>query len=264
LKRTMWFLSLLLSLSSSFSVQAQQPSMVLYDNFNQRFLSPTKWATSSPCFTWTVLDCVREIQNGELRLAVRGYGKKDSNEGSQYGESELHFIRPTPIRSIAAQLVIRRTNALGCAANPDGSHAHALIAGSFFNSGSGNAADDVQAFLIFDRYSSDPQGVSAAQAFMSWQGQFFGGVSLGSVSLGQTIIAHLQWDRPNHQFVASWTDVDTGIVTQALMPYTMSDTAPPVAPDKLLGVRAFTPNCLGTKMLSTDMETTFDDVMIGR
>src|SRR4029077_20536949 len=101
---------------------------------------------------------------------------------------------------------------------------------------------------------------SAAQPFMSWQVQFFGGVSLGTVSLGQTIIAHLQWDRPNHQFVASLTDVDTGIVTQAPMPYTISDTTPPAAPDKLLGVRVFTPNCLGTKLLSADMETTFDDV----
>jgi hypothetical protein len=265
MKRTI-MLGLVFFLCFSFRAQAQQSSLdfVLYDNFNQQFLSPAKWATSSPCFTWSVLECVREIQNGELRLAVRGYGAVNSNLGTQYGESELHFIKPTPIRSIATQLVVRRTSALGCPANPQGSHAHALLAGSFFNSGSGSATDDVQAFLIFDRFSTDPVGVLAAQAFMFWQGQFFGGVSLGTVRVGQNVIAQLQWDQANHQFLASWTDVDTGVVTQASMPYAMSDTARPAAPDKLMGVRAFTANCLGTKMLSVGMEATFDDVIVGR
>src|SRR5213075_220997 len=57
---------------------AQQSSFVLYDNFNRQFLDTNKWAPSSPCFTWTVLECVREIQNGQLRLAVRGTGATDS------------------------------------------------------------------------------------------------------------------------------------------------------------------------------------------
>jgi hypothetical protein len=202
----------------SVRVQAQQSSghLVLYDNFDGKFLDPTKWATSSPCFTWTVLDCAREIQDGKLRLAVRGYGAVNSNQGSQYGESELHFINPTPITSIAAQVVVRRTSALGCAANTDGSHAHALIAGTFFNSGSGDPADDVQAFLIFDRYSSDPVGVTSAEAFLHWQGQFFGGIGLGTVNVGQKVIAELTWDQPNHRFVASVTDLATGTVTSGM------------------------------------------------
>jgi hypothetical protein len=58
-----------------FSAQAQSSQeLSLYDNFNQQFLNPNRWATSSPCFTWSVLECVREIQNGQLRLAVRGAG----------------------------------------------------------------------------------------------------------------------------------------------------------------------------------------------
>jgi hypothetical protein len=251
-----------------FSLIALTPSAVaqgaspVYDNFNQKFLDPTKWATSSPCFTWTVLECVREIQDGQLRLAVRGYGAVDSNQGSQYGESELHFIDPTPIRSIASQLVIRRTSALGCAANPEGAHAHALIQGTFFNSGSGDPTDDVQGLLIFDRYSSDPVGVASAEAFLHWQGQFFGFVDLGTVNVGQRVIAQLTWDQRNHRFVASWTDVATGNVTRASIPYTMSDTMAAAAPDKLLGVRTFTPNCVGRSMLFVDMEALFDNVVV--
>ncbi len=247
-----------------FSLQAQaQESSVLYDNFNQTFLDPTKWATSSPCLFQSVLECVREIQNGKLRLEVRGYGATNSNQGVQFGESALHFINPTPIRGIATQLVVRRTSALGCSANTgEGSHAHALLSGSFFNSGSGNPADDVQAFLIFDRFSSDPEGVLTVVAFLQWQGQFFGNVDLSTVNVGQTVIARLTWDQRNHRFVASWTDVNTGRMVQAFMPYTMPDTAPPAASNKFLGVRTFTPNCVGTQMLFAFMEATFDNVVI--
>lgn len=248
------------------SAEAQSPQeLSLYDNFNQQFLNPNKWATSSPCFTWSVLECVREIQNGQLRLAVRGYGATDSNQGNQYGESELHFTNPTPIKSIATQLIVRRTSALGCPANTGVSAGtQAILQGNFFNSGSGDPADDVQALLFFNHLPTDPQGVLTAVALLHWQGQFFGGVELGTVNVGQKITAQLTWDKRNHQFVAAWTDVATGNPTQAFMPYSMQDRTPPAASDKLLGVRVFTPNCVGTHMLFSDMEATFDNVMIGK
>jgi hypothetical protein len=94
-------------------------SFVLYDNFNRQFLDPNKWGPSSPCFTWTVLECVREIQNGQLRLAVRGAGATDSNSGNQYGESQLVFKNPSRIKSISTQLTIRRTSATSCPASAE-------------------------------------------------------------------------------------------------------------------------------------------------
>jgi hypothetical protein len=42
------------------------------------------------------------------------------------------------------------------------------------------------------------------------------------------------------------------------------DTTPPAASFKLLGVRTFTPNCVGTRALFAYMEATFDDVQIGK
>ena len=262
-KRTV---TLVLSLFVCLSFPAQAQNFVPYDSFNGTFINPSKWSTfPGGCPSFSVLECVREIQNAQLRLAVRGYGATDSNEGSQFGASELHFINPTPIKAISIQLVVRRTSALGCPANSgEGSHAHALLSGSFFNSGSGNPADDVQAFIIFDRFSSDPTGVTSAQAFLFWQGQFFGGVGLGNVKVGQEVIARLMWDQTHHQFVASWTNVDTGSGVQAAMPYTIPDTTPPAASFKLLGVRTFTPNCVGTRALFAYMEATFDDVQIGK
>jgi hypothetical protein len=258
---------LLASLSRMVYAQQRSSNLVLYDNFDdERFLDPAKWSPYGLC-SWSVLECVREIQEDRLRLAVRNYGGTNSTQGVQYGGSEMHFTNPTPIRSIATEFTVRRTSSLGCPANSTflpNSHAHTILQGNFFNSGSGNSADDVQGLFIFDHQSSDPQGVLTVGAFMQWQGQFFGFVGLGTTVVGQKVIAELTWDQPSHQFVASWTDVATGTITQVPLPYTMPDTTPPAAPDKLIGVRTWAPNCLGTQMLVTDMDATFDRVWIGK
>lgn len=238
--------------------------LIPYDNFTQRFLDPTKWSTFGACFTFSFLECVREIQNGQLRLAVRNYGSTSSNNGNQYGPSELHFINPRPIKAFAAHLTVRRTSGQSCPANLGvTSGAHAILQGTFFNSGSGNPNDDVQALLIFNHLATDPEGSLNAAAFMHWQGQFFGFVGLGPLKVGQRIAAQLAWDQPHAQFVASWTDLATGRTTSAALPYTMSDTTPAAAPDKSIGVRTFAPNCIGPTMLVADMEATFGDVTIG-
>ena len=239
------------------------PPLTRYDNFNQKFLDPNKWATSSPCFTWNVLECVREIQNGQLRLAVRGFGTNDSNQGGQYAESELHFPRPATIKSIATQLVVRRVGASVCPGNTAQTGGHAILQGTFFNSGSGDPNDDVQALLLFNNSPPDQPGVLSAGALLHWQGQFYGFGDLGTVNIGQKINAQLAWDKRNHRFVASLTDPASGIVTQEFMPYDMPDTMPAAAPDKLLGARVFPQNCIGNQGSVADIEATFDNVMVG-
>lgn len=254
-------LGLTVSVSLSRKVYAQQPSnLVLYDNFeDERFLDPSRWIPNSACFLGSTLECVREIQEDRLRLALRNYGATDSNQGTQFDLSEVHFTNPARIRSIAAELTVRRASTASCPTNPGVAHAETLIIGRFFNSGSGNADDDVEAFLSFEHFTPDAEGVIEVGAFLHWQGRFFGDVGLGRVNVGQKIIAQLSWDQPHHQFVASWTDVVTGTVTQALLPYTMPDTTT----DKLLGVRGFPLNCVGTQTTFADVEAAFDKVWIG-
>jgi len=253
----------------SCSVQAQESkNLVTYDKFGHSFIDPSKWSGWPGCPSYpswfVVRECVREIQNGQLRLAVRGYGASDSNQGNQYGPSELYFLDPIPVTTIAANLTVRRSSAAPCSGNAgEGAHAHALLSGSFFNSGSGDSADDVQAFLIFDHDATYPDGTLVVDAFLFWQGQFFGGVDLGTTNVGDRVIAQLEWDQANHRFVASWTKVGSGSVTKASMPYTMPDTTPPAYPFKLLGVRTFSPNCIDTRTFA-DMEATFDNVMINQ
>ena len=243
---------------------AQQSSFVLYDNFNRQFLDTNKWAPSSPCFTWTVLECVREIQNGQLRLAVRGAGAMDSNSGNQYGESQLQFKNPARIKSISTQLTIRHTSAVSCPASADfNSGTQALVKGTFFNSGTGNPADDVEAFVLLNRLPTDPPGVLSVIGFLNWQGQFFDNIFLGTVTVGQHISLRLVWSQRTHQFVGSWTDLTSGTSTQQAMPYTMPDTSPAAVPYKILEAAVFTPNCIGTQAPLDDMEAIFDNVMVG-
>jgi len=198
-RKTAVLSNLLLAFIASLLTPAQltsaQSGLIMYDNFNQRFLNPSKWLTSSPCFTLTVLECAREIQNGHLRLEVRGYGATNSNTGNQYGESELHFLTPSRVRGIATQLTVRRTSAANCAASTDfNSGTQAILQGNFFNSGSGVPFDDVQALLFFNHLPTDPAGVLSAIAILNWQGQFFGGVELGTINVGQRVDAHLNWE----------------------------------------------------------------------
>src|SRR5437016_7018886 len=126
--------------------------LVLYDNFDERFLDPAKWSPSFGACGWHLLECVREIRDEKLRLAVRIYGTTSSNQDVQFGASELHFSNPTPVKGIATLLTVRRASSLPCPANATlyNSHAHAILQGNFFNSGSGNSDDDVQGLFIFD------------------------------------------------------------------------------------------------------------------
>lgn len=262
---TILALSFVLLVSLSHMLHAQQPpsNLVLYDNFDERFLDPSRWSLSGACASPSVLECVREIQDDKLRLAVRSYGATNSNHGNGFASSELHFANPIPIKTIAAALTVRQASGTGCPANTANSGGHAILQGSFFNSGTGNPNDDVQALLFFNHLATDRQGDLFGVALLHWEGQFFGGVGLGALSVGQKIVAQLSWDQPHSQFVASWTDVLTGKMTQVFLPYTMPDTTPPAAPDKLIGVRTFPPNCVGTQMTFADLDATFDTVWIG-
>jgi len=257
-------LGLGISLLPAQNVVGLGTSYAPYDNFHAPFLDPSRWSLYGACWTWNVLECVREIQNNSLRLEVKSFGATNSNDGIGYGFDELHFANPAPIRRIAAQLTVRRASVDACSANAGTQAGQSLIVGTFFNSGSGDPNDDVQAFLDIEHYAGDPPGQLDALGFLYWEGQFFGGVDLGHPSVGETLIAQLIWDQPNHQFVVSWTDANTGKMTQAFMPYSMPDLMQAAAPDRFLAVRTFAPNCVGGCMKSAFVETRFYNVWIGK
>ena len=153
-----------------------------------------------------------------------------------------------------------------CPANSDTQSVQNLIEATFFNSGSGDPSDDLQAFMDVEHPSTFPQGQFLVQGFMYWQGQFFGNVGLtGNPYVGETFVAQLSWDQPNHQFVLSWTDVASGRTNYGVMPYSgISDTTPAAAPQERFGVYTFAPNCVGTHMLSSYADSFVRNVWIGK
>jgi len=239
-------LGLVVSVCLSHKAYAQSSTnFVLYDNFDERFLSPLKWNTFGACFTSNrmELECVREIRDEQLRLAHRTFGQRDSDTGTQVGEASLFFANPATIKGITTDLVVRRTQESSCAANPQYLGTRAHIHAIFFNSGSRNSNDDVGAQFVFGRSFSDPQGQISVFSQIFQGNNYIGFIPLGTFNIGTPITATVIWDQPNHQFIASWTNRITQVKTETTMPYGYADTTPATDPSKRLSVVTFAANC---------------------
>jgi hypothetical protein len=241
---------------------AQTLTTTLYDDFNQSFVNPSKWSTNSACFTTNGLEqeCVREIQNGQLRLAHRNFGNRDTDQGFQFGSANVNFAHPARIKSITTEMTVIRSAESPCPANPDfGAAAH--IDATFFNTGSGNPNDDVGGHLAFGHTVSSPAGQIFVFGQISQGNNYFSYTPLGNVPIGTPVISTLTWDQPNHQFVVSWTNLVTNVKTEATMPYNFADTTPATNASKNLAVNTFPANCTA-KAAWVYMEATFDNVYI--
>lgn len=258
-----WAAFLLFSFCEQGTAQVQSsshPDLKLYDSFEGRFLNPEKWSSEWQCGSSSVMECDRGIVDHKLRLYVRAYGARDSNINIQYGESQLDLSANT-VTDISAHVIIRKTNSQGCTTSPGGgTHGQALIFGTYFNGGGGTANDDVQAFLQFDRFSTEPSGIVEAGGFLGYQGVFFDNVDLGPVAVGEHVIAELVWDRPNHRFIARVIHPDSGTTFEQTMPYMISDSSDAVSPLRSLSSRVFVENCTDVKTFA-DMDVAFDKVM---
>jgi hypothetical protein len=230
----------------------------LYDTFRDNFIDPSKWASASICSNAATFECVREVQDG-LRLAIRTYGARHSDTGIQFDTTFLNFKNPDSITSFGSGILASKASAAACTVNPAPSHAQLLLSGSFFNTGTGSVHDDVQAFLIIEQHSSNPNALVAA-SFLHTAGQFFGHGSLGTVELGKPVFASLRWDQLNHRFVFGLNQIGAPAVVVST-PYSLSDTTPPAAPSKFLGIRNFVPNCLAAPTVAY-MEARFNAVLV--
>jgi hypothetical protein len=135
----------------------------LYDDFNERWLSREKWETTLPNCWGNVLECVRQIRDGKLYLSVRNFGYSNSDTGIDYSESEVFFRNQRSVRSIAADVTVQNYLGKGCPTNnTDDNSTQVRMGGAFFNSGSGNAFDDVTAVIVFLADVSNPRAITVA------------------------------------------------------------------------------------------------------
>ena len=253
-----WLLAGIVAAQTSPS-RATETAGSLYDNFNQNFIDPSKWSAIWQCGS-PAMECVREIENGQLRLRVRAYGATDTNDGTQFANSAVNLTAAS-VKAISAQVVVRNSNPKDCAANAGVAHSQALVYGAFFNGGGGTAADDVIAYLQLDRYVATGSSTVEVGGFLQYQGQFFANIDLGPVNIGEKVMVGLQWDQPNHRFVAHLARPTYGTNVEQSMPYSISDTNAAVAPFKSLSANVFPPNCVGTA-IPADLDVSFDNVRV--
>src|SRR5215472_17277060 len=133
-----------------------------YDTFNHPWIDSSKWLDIGPwCAQGTTLECVREIQNGRLRLEIRNVGLTDSDIGFQFADSPQPFVNPNSIFSITADVQVGRVTVVPCPTNvtDQPTRAIAKIGASFFNTGSLDPADDVTDDVVFWVDASNPKYV---------------------------------------------------------------------------------------------------------
>ena len=244
----------------------QSGSIQLFDNFNAPWIDPTKWAAVPTCSatpfldttaSLNLVDCIRAIQNNQMHLMVKAYGRVDSDTDRQFGPSELYFANPNAIHTISTTFRIARSAPTACPSNSTASFGQVLAGGNFFNTGSGDPKDDVTVIFWMQRMATDPKGVAHAGAAVFSQNAGYGYVDLGAHSVGETLSVTISWSPTGHVFM--FRLAGPGDIHAGQLNYSVSDVMPPVAPMKLLAARAFVPNCT-TQLTSADIDVFFDDV----
>ncbi len=261
---------ILVFLLSSLWARQSQPlaSERLYDDFTRPWLDASKWLTLPTCSatifldttaSLNLLDCAREIQDNKLRLLVKAYGNAVSDEGRQFGPSELYFINPNAVNSIAATLRVNRVDAVACPSNSTASFGQTILGGNYFNPATGDPNDDVAAILIVEHAAIDTAGTLNVGALVFSPNAFYGFSHLGTIQFHELLTAKVQWDQPNHRFV--FTVASASLRSTDSIYYSVPDTMPAVGAIKLLAARAFAPNCT-TEHTTADIEVLFDKVAI--
>jgi hypothetical protein len=252
-------LAVLLLTALSWAAQNKIP----YDNFNHKFLDPSRWNSVPACYAGAGLEmeCIRTIEDGRLHLAHRTFGQRDSDTGLQVGIAQVGFVNSASIKSITADVVVRNVDEVPCAVNP-AFGGNATIWGVFFNAGSGDSSDDVGAQIVVGRLASDPPGQLTLNTQIFRNGDYsIDYQTIGTVPFGTPVTATLTWDPANHQFLVNWTNKTTHTTTATTLPYSFSDTTPAVSPGKVLEVVGFPTNCTANPT-SVYVDALFDNVYV--
>ncbi len=240
-------------------------SLVLYDNFDKSLINPDKWFGSEGPFGG---EATRLLQGGRLRMTYRAYGNTTTNVGQTLNGNRLHFVNPAAVTAIKATVIVKGVALTGCSLNPAPTDVRARLIGFFFNTGTptpGSSTNDVIARIIIFRRSNstDPPGVLKVQAFVGTcdnpacsSATNFSSLDFGTVATDVSTTVSVQWDRDNHQFIF------TRDATAIAAPYTVSDSAPPGTPNKLLDSGVFVPNCTAAPLPTGFVDASFDDVFV--
>jgi hypothetical protein len=263
------------SVSAAWAQQAQSPTkanapvvkpLVLYDDFNGRWIDPAKWRDWSDLqgVRHAVIDLSPSYQgagnNRRLRMFQRANSLTIGNQDVRWGWLGLQVPDPASITEISFVVLVNSAAISGCQSNPNTGGAWSGFVGRFFNYQGQEYGDagDVEVGLSVVRDGTDARVPLRVDAhYGSEDGSANEYQTLGFVPLGQTAKLRVKWDQPNHQFIFQLNQDP-----EVFMGYTIPEMSPPNIPIKALWVGRGTPDCTTTPLASTMMDAYFDNVYV--
>jgi hypothetical protein len=254
-------------LSPTLPLSAQ--NWVVYDDFKGSSINPARWVSTGLGVCQNALECERQIQGGQLRLWIRGYGlttptglaENWSQNGLEVSPSEL-----AGITGIGAKLTLTRAISNG---GPDVQIGVMGLRAVFFNSGLGAPSDwsnDVQAHLFMYPHSDQTISVGGYLCCKLNTRDRIGPniVELGSVNVGESVTVSVRWDKVNKQVVYGLQRLGQP-PQEGRISYggTTSDAVEPWHPYKQVQLETGPPNNKSPLVFS-DMEAKVDQVTVFR
>lgn len=205
------------------------------------------------------------IEGGAMHVVRRSLGSQYANSGANYESLRNKLANPAPVTRMRTVVTVNAAEVSDCGANK--SAVIAGLGGQFFNAGGSaptSQANDVAVEFQVLRMNSDPAGVLQVSGF-AWQcndgdcrlSTGLGGVSLGSVLVGQKLTLRLDWDTAGNRFGFTLNSDPT-----AYLNYVVSDSRPAYAPVRWLGVRTAMANCLSGPRTEGIIDVTFDNLNV--
>jgi hypothetical protein len=252
--------------------------LALYDDFNAKLIDPGRWfgAELGPVPAGAGgeagTEAIRRIQDHQLRLLYRAYGRTDSNSKGTRRDLALILRRnAAAVTAIQATVKVTAVAATGCPNNSEPMRARARLSGHFFAAPNGGVLTDVLATIFLGRSSdpANPPNVLRVRAEVfhcddlpcTNATELVPAQTIGDVKLGKTARLRVQWDQGTHRFIFQHDNAK-----EVVMPYTVTDTDPPRTPAKLLTATLSVPNCTATMPPTPRpvafIDARFDDVRV--
>lgn len=249
-----------------------QAQLVVYDDFKGKQIDPSKWQGSeggtAPGASHT--DTARRIHGNQLELSLTSWGKTDSDVGNAGTVSQrLGVTDPASVTTLQAEVVVKRATVNGCAANSTATRARAQLVGGFFSDGTspsaGNRIGDILAGIqkVRDSIAGDVIEAFVQRCINSTCGtlttlNFYTFATSWVMEHADTL--RLAWDPGTDQFHFA-VNPGTPLEESVSLPYTVSDTNPPVVNFKILAIGNSEASCTEGRT-SASMEARFDNVMV--
>jgi hypothetical protein len=242
-----------------------QAQLVLFDNFNEPRLSPENWRDGGT----GALEMLRDVRDGELRLANRSYAETTNDAGTHSGQVFASFVNAAGVTAIQTAVRIEGLRVEGCSASSTPAYADANIFGAFFNAATpvpNSHVNDVTAAIRVSRVSNTTDDaatlritgiVARCENADCSIADGIGAVALGTVQRDSAVRLRLEWQPDSDRFAFR-----RGNSADVFVPYAVSDAAAPGNPHKLLGTLAQVPNCTSAPRPFGFVAASFDNVLV--